>query len=61
MLEQSIPIFATSLLSLELTFQGCSLSESKPFQAAVGFSQTEEDAVGILSSSTEQERGRRQL
>ncbi len=43
------------------TFQGSPLAEREPLQAAVCFSQTEEDAVGILSGSTEQQRGRRQL
>lgn len=43
------------------TFQGSPLSEGEPLQAAVCFSQTEEDAVGILSGCTEQQRGRRQL
>lgn len=43
------------------TFQGSPLAESEPLQAAVCFSQAEEDAVGILSGSTEQQRGRRQL
>lgn len=43
------------------TFQGSPLAESEPLQAAVCFSQTEEDAVRILSGSTEQQRGRRQF
>lgn len=43
------------------TFQGSPLTESEPLQATVCFSQTEEDAVCILSGSTEQQRGRRQL
>lgn len=43
------------------TFKGSSLAESEPLQAAVCFSQTEEDAVRVLSGSTEQQRGRRQL
>lgn len=43
------------------TFQGSPLAESEPLQATVCFSQTEEDAVRILSGSTEQQRGGRQL
>lgn len=44
-----------------LTFQRSPLAESKPLQAAVCFSQAEEDAIGILSGSTEQQRCRRQF
>ena len=44
-----------------LTFQVTPFAESEPFQAAVCFSETEEDTICILSGSTEQQRGRRKL
>lgn len=43
------------------TFEGSPLSEGEPLQAAVCFGQAEENTVCILSSSTEKQRGRRQL
>lgn len=44
-----------------LAFEGGSLAQSKPLQAALRFSQAEEDAVSVLSGGSEEQRGGRQL
>lgn len=43
------------------TFQRSPFAQGKPLQAAVCFGQAKKNAVRVLSGSTEQQRGRRQL